>query len=70
MAFEDQVKAFGMTNMLLESDIEAIEKKYDIELQDRLEKPAASGVCQGSCRFNPFAQFLFGRPGDAPPRSA
>jgi hypothetical protein len=33
MAFEDQVKAFGMTNMLLESDLEAIEKQYEVELR-------------------------------------
>lgn len=46
MAFEDQVKAFGMTNMLLESDIEAIEKKYDIELINHPERTSASEIEQ------------------------
>ena len=46
MAFEDQVKAFGMTNMLLESDIEAIEKKYDIDLLNHSELTSASEIEQ------------------------
>lgn len=33
MAFEDQVKAFGMTNMLLETDLEEIESSYDIQIK-------------------------------------
>lgn len=46
MAFEDQVKAFGMTNMLLEADLEAIEKKYDLELKARERSEAASEIEQ------------------------
>lgn len=46
MAFEDQVKAFGMTNMLLEADIEAIEQKYDVELLTRPEQPSTSEIEQ------------------------
>lgn len=33
MAFEEQVKAFGMTNMLIETDLEEIEKNYDLKLK-------------------------------------
>ncbi|MEL1221018.1 hypothetical protein TVA88_18185, partial [Aeromonas hydrophila] len=32
MAFEEQVKAFGMTNLLIESDLESIEKQFDVEI--------------------------------------
>lgn len=35
MAFEEQVKAFGMTNMLLETELDAIEKKYGIEFKTK-----------------------------------
>lgn len=33
MAIEDSVKSFGMTNLLLETDLEEIEKKYGISLK-------------------------------------
>ncbi|WP_458374323.1 hypothetical protein [Pseudomonas laurylsulfatiphila] len=33
MTFYDQVKAFGMTNMLLETDLEEIEKSFDIKIK-------------------------------------
>ena len=33
MSLEDQVKAFGMTNMLLESDLENIEQHFEIALK-------------------------------------
>lgn len=33
MAFEDQVKAFGMTNMLIETDLEEIERRYDLRIR-------------------------------------
>jgi hypothetical protein len=34
MAFEDQVKAFGMTNLLIESDIDQLESKLSLKLRD------------------------------------
>jgi hypothetical protein len=34
MAFEDQVKAFGMTNLLIESDIDQLEEKLSLKLRD------------------------------------
>jgi hypothetical protein len=34
MAFEDQVKAFGMTNMLIESDIDQLEERFSLKLRD------------------------------------
>lgn len=33
MSFEERVKAFGMTNMLIESDIDALEEMFDINLR-------------------------------------
>jgi hypothetical protein len=35
MNFNDHVKAFGMTNMLIESDIDKIEEKYLVTLRDQ-----------------------------------
>lgn len=37
MAFEDEVKAFAMTNMLLEADLEEVERKHGIKLRDIAE---------------------------------
>ena len=34
MAFEEQVKSFGMTNMLIESEIDQLEKRLDLTLRD------------------------------------
>ncbi|ATZ73328.1 hypothetical protein CWC33_06280 [Idiomarina sp. X4] len=38
MSFEDKVKSFGMTNMLLEADLDDVEKSFDIELREKREK--------------------------------
>lgn len=38
MAFEDKVKSFGMTNMLIESDLDSIENEYDVDLGRAVEK--------------------------------
>lgn len=46
MAFEDQVKAFGMTNMLLESELEAVEKKYEIEIKPKSSEKVATEIEQ------------------------
>lgn len=34
MAFEDQVKSFGMTNLLIESDLDKLESSFAIKLRD------------------------------------
>lgn len=34
MSFEDKVKSFGMTNMLVETDLDSIEKKFNISLRE------------------------------------
>lgn len=34
MSFEDKVKSFGMTNMLIESELSAIERKFNIILRE------------------------------------
>lgn len=34
MAFEDKIKSFGMTNMLIESDLDNLEGLYSIKLRD------------------------------------
>ena len=33
MSYRDSMKAFGMTNMLIENELDSIEKKYDIKLR-------------------------------------
>lgn len=38
MSFEDKVKSFGMTNMLLETELDDVEKKFDIALREKSEK--------------------------------
>ncbi|TFW35553.1 Swt1 family HEPN domain-containing protein [Massilia horti] len=34
MIFEDRIKAFGMTNMLIESDLDRLEDRFDVTLRD------------------------------------
>lgn len=46
MSVEDVVKSFGMTNMLLETELEAIEKKYDIKLLSNDKKEIISEIEQ------------------------
>lgn len=38
MAFEEKIKAFGMTNMLIESEIDQLERKLDIKLRNSTSK--------------------------------
>lgn len=38
MSFEEKVKAFGMTNMLLESDLENLERQYSLQLRTQLNE--------------------------------
>jgi hypothetical protein len=35
MSFQEKVKSFGMTNMLIESELDGIEEKYNLSLRDR-----------------------------------
>lgn len=45
MSFEEKVKSFGMTNMLIESELDGIEKKYDLSLRDNdIKSPEASDI--------------------------
>jgi len=37
MAFEDKVKSFGMTNMLIEADLEQIEKRFNVVLNEKIK---------------------------------
>jgi len=37
MSFEEKIKSFGLTNMLIETEINAIEKKFDVLLRDAPE---------------------------------
>ena len=37
MAFEDQVKAFGMTNLLIEADLDNLESSFSLKLRDIAE---------------------------------
>ncbi|BFM21344.1 Swt1 family HEPN domain-containing protein [Gilvimarinus japonicus] len=34
MSFDEKVKSFGMTNMLIETDLESIEKKFNVSLRE------------------------------------
>ncbi len=38
MSFEDKVKSFGMTNMLIETDLDSIEGRFNISLRENVEK--------------------------------
>lgn len=35
MSFGEKVKSFGMTNMLMENDLDGIEKRFNIQLRDK-----------------------------------
>lgn len=42
MAFEEQVKAFGMTNLLIESDLDKLESSLALKLRDTDSRETAS----------------------------
>ena len=42
MAFEDQIKSFGMTNLLIESDLDNLESTFSIKLRDFSSKEEVS----------------------------
>lgn len=51
---QDQVKAFGLTNMLIESDLDKIEEKYTVTLR---EKPESKTVDVTEIQKAYFPQF-------------
>lgn len=53
MAFEDKVKAFAMTNMLIESEIDQLESKLSIRLRDDSSKE----IPKNSIEKDYFPQF-------------
>lgn len=42
MAFEDQVKSFGMTNLLIEADLDTLESNFSLKLRDSLADEGSS----------------------------
>lgn len=42
MAFEDQVKSFGMTNLLIEADLDKLESNFSLKLRDTAKKEEIS----------------------------
>lgn len=42
MTFSAKVKSFGMTNMLIENDLDSIEKEFDITLRENEESTSTS----------------------------
>ena len=52
MAFEDQVKAFGMTNMLIETDLEEIEKNFQVKI-----RPIQESLISTEIESDYFPQF-------------
>ncbi|RKT26390.1 hypothetical protein B0G69_2134 [Paraburkholderia sp. RAU2J] len=57
MAFEDKVKAFGMTNMLIESEIDQLERDLSIELRSESNKEASENAIERAY-FPQFAENL------------
>lgn len=57
MVFEDKVKAFGMTNMLIESEIDQLEKNLDIKLRNRISKEEGQNDIE-KAYFPQFAENL------------
>ncbi len=42
MSFGEKIKSFGMTNMLLENDLDAIERRFDVKLREASEVSATA----------------------------
>lgn len=57
MAFEDKVKAFGMTNMLIESEIDQLEKNLNIRLRNNISKEESQNDIERAY-FPQFAEAL------------
>lgn len=57
MAFEDKVKSFGMTNMLIESEIDQLERRLDIKLRNSSSKEESQNDIE-KAYFPQFAEAL------------
>lgn len=57
MAFEDKVKAFGMTNMLIESEIDQLESRFSIKLRNEGNREASQNAIE-QAYFPQFAETL------------
>ncbi|MBS7557670.1 hypothetical protein KHO49_04770 [Pseudomonas sp. RC4D1] len=57
MAFEETVKAFGMTNMLIESEIDQLEKSLSIKLRNEISKEEGQNEIE-KAYFPQFAETL------------
>jgi hypothetical protein len=57
MAFEEKVKSFGMTNMLIESEIDQLEKKLGIKLRNITSKEESQNDIE-KAYFPQFAEAL------------
>lgn len=57
MAFEEKVKSFGMTNMLIESEIDQLERKLDIKLRNSTSKEESQNDIE-KAYFPQFAEAL------------
>lgn len=57
MAFEEKIKAFGMTNMLIESEIDQLEKRLDIKLRNSTSKEESQNDIERAY-FPQFAEAL------------
>ena len=57
MAFENKIKSFGMTNMLIESEIDQLERKLSIELRTDSNKETSKNAIE-LAYFPQFAENL------------
>jgi hypothetical protein len=57
MAFEEKVKSFGMTNMLIESEIDQLERRLDIKLRNSSSKEESQNDIE-KAYFPQFAEAL------------
>ena len=57
MAFERDVKSFGMTNMLIESEIDRLEQKLGVRLRDDSSKEDTQNEIE-KAYFPQFAEAL------------
>ncbi|MBX9611662.1 MAG: hypothetical protein K2X51_08565 [Burkholderiales bacterium] len=46
MAFEDQVKSFGMTNLLIESDLDILESNFSLKLRDQTPNDSTNEIAR------------------------
>lgn len=56
--FEDRVKAFAMTNMLLESDLDRLQDRFEVVLREELPGPAPEQNSIAKAYFPQFEEGL------------